>query len=258
MKKRFSLGLAAFVGLVLVASTAQASITFDQNITAIYGSGNADTNWTTDTNGGVTLGLRAKVRYDVVNNLPDNVFNSLGNGTYVHAAGSPPSNPDRARWNFEWSINSGSSRNLNQLTYKLEIDFNPGWGTTYLAFDPITQTFADHSIGNNATLNGQGVEAANSPAYLALINSNNIAQNSWNMAFFDFPASPYLFNPAVNARYSFRLSAYETDENGPSLVAQTFMHVMVGDGVVPEPTSLLSFGGLMLVGLGFTGRRRAK
>ena len=231
------------------------ALLFDQNVTPdlIFGSGNANGSFTTDRANGVELGLRAKVRYDVSDDLPKNTFNSNGDGTYNHAAGAPASNANRARWNFEWSINTDylgmSGLMLDDLTYLIEMDFDPGLGTSYQSFDPINLPFADHSIGNNGTGNGAGQEAVDPGTYATLIANNNVAQQSWNLDFFD---NPPFFDPNADGVYTFVLTAFQ----GNQQLASTSIDVIVGAGVaVPEAATLGLFG-LGLAGLGFAGLRR--
>ena len=114
--------VAAALSAMAFAAPAGAAVVFDQNVTnaVIYGSGNANGGWTVDRNGGIELGLRAHVRYDVADDQPKNVFNSNGDGTYNHAAGAPGSNPTRARWNVDFSINSdfdGTGTDLSNFRY---------------------------------------------------------------------------------------------------------------------------------------------
>ena len=251
--------------LLLAASVAHAvpMTNFDQNITAIFGDGNSDTNWTTDVNGNLVLGLRAKVRFNDAN-LPENTYNSNGDGTYSHLAGVPPGggfgfapgSPSTARWNFEWSINVGDAFLGDPLlSYLLMIDFDPGLGTNFQSFDPINVPSADHAIGDSATANGDGVEAASGPAYLALLGANSIAQNSWNMEFFDNGAFP--FSAAADGVYTIKLQAFDMRGQSPEVLATTSIDVIVGAGAVEVPvpaTALLFFGGLL--GMGLVRRRR--
>ena len=242
-------------GVLALCGTASAAIEFDQDVTneAIFGSGNDNGSFTTDRNAGVELGLRAKLRFDATNQ-PDNIFNSNGDGTYSFAPGLPPTgfgfapgSSSTAVWNFEWSINSdfdgSSSDNLDDLTYELGIDFDRSLGTNYLAFDPINAGPADHAIGTNATANGAGTVDATPAGYAALIANNNLAQNSWNMEFFNGPGFP--FNGAETGVYDFYLVAF--DGNG-SEVARTEMRVLV-----PTPGAV---GLAALAGLGALRRRR--
>ena len=75
--------------------------------------------------------------------------------------------------------------------------------------------------------------------YGTLICSSNLAQNSLNWDFYDLSD---IFDPTVDGRYTVRLTAYD---NSGALAAQSEIHVMVGNGVVPEPASLLTWGGII-------------
>lgn len=238
-----SLCAAAFAG------PAAAALEFDQNVTSnvIYGTGNTNGSWTVDRGFSVELGLRAHVRHDLANDLPANVFNSSGDGTYTHAAGSPAADPTHARWNFDFSINSNHDNlgtNLGALTYLLQIDVDPSQGTNFggSSFDPLHVLFADHSFGNNSTAESAGAEAADAAGYANLLANNNLAQNSWNMAFF-----PYLFDSSADATYTFVLSAFRSS----TLLAQSTIDVVVGAGgtAVPVPATLaLLLPGLLALG----------
>jgi hypothetical protein len=205
---------------------------FDQNVVpeVIFGSGNANGGFTNNLMGGVELGLRAKVRYP----SPSNTFNSNGDGTYSHLAiaGTPAS---RAGWNFEWSINTDptgtTGDKLNSLTYEMGIDFDAGLGTDFYVFDPINLPVADHAIGDNGTSNGGGTVAADPVAYVALLAANNVAQNSWNLDFFNELAGK-TFDPTVDGTYEVYLKAF--DASG-AMVGETKIKVIVGEGGSPSP-----------------------
>lgn len=267
MFDRTLFGLTVLLSLA-VAGNAQAVVLFDQNVTndVIFGSGNTNGGFTVDRANGIELGLRAKLRFDDTNQ-PQNVFNSNGNGSYSFAAGAPqgggfsfaPGSPSTATWNFEWSINSnfdGSGGNLDQFLYTIQIDFDPADpGSNFQSFDPINgavaPAFPDHAIGDNSTGNGGGTEASDAADYADLIANNNLAQNSWNMEFFD-EALNFPFDANVPGVYSFVLSAFNLNQE---LLSSVSIDVVVT--AVPEPTTaILLLSGLLSL-LAVTRRRRA-
>ncbi|MGY5451724.1 PEP-CTERM sorting domain-containing protein [Agarivorans sp. MS3-6] len=245
------------MGLIWAATTASAAVIYDQDVTneVIFGSGNANGAFTVDQQNGLELGLRAKLRFDQ-NNLPQNTFNSNGDGTYRFDNVAPPSgfgfapnSPSTAIWNFEWSINSnfdGSGASLDSFNYLLQIDFDPSAGTNFLAFDPINSGAADHALGDNTTANGAGISDPTN--YAANIASLHLAQNSWNMEFFD--GGPYTFNALDAGIYDIVLTAYD----GQTELASTSIQVI--NASVPEPQTLFTMS-LALCALGWMRRKRS-
>lgn len=228
-------GAAAFV--IGVTGAALADIEFDEDVTpdVIFGSGNDNGAFTTDCRNGIEIGLRGKVRFDV----PLNVFNSGGDGTYSFDAGyattgfwwDQPST-STPLWNFEWTVNTDfddtSGLVLNDLTYELGLDFDPSLGTNFLQFDLITPSVFvpvfDHSIGDNSTTDATDSIASDATNYSTLLSANNVAQNSWNYEFFD--NSPFdIFDPTVVGTYAIYLLA--KDANG-NVVAKSDIQILVG------------------------------
>ncbi len=206
---------------------------FDQNVTpdTIFGSGNINGAYTTDRRNGVEIGLRGKLRFNS-NGQPENTFNSNGDGTYTFIASVAPGRPQNTpEWNFEWSVNTDyddtSSLVISDLTYELGLDGDPGEGTDFLIFDPITPSMAspffDHSIGDNNTANDSGTEATNAGEYQTLIDNNNVAQNSWRYPF--FATGPLAsFNAKLEGTYDLYLLA--RDSMG-AVVARTDIQIIM-------------------------------
>lgn len=232
--------------VIVMCALAQSSwgaLSYDQNITAIFGSGNPDTGWTTDSGSGITLGLRAK-GYDTADT-------SNVNGTYSFATGFAPSHPaTRAAWNWEFSINSGTAL-LPTYDYFVGIDTDPSAGISYGIVNPFTK-WTDNSYGDSSTANGAGVEAspdtqANSDILAA---ANSIAQQSQNLVFAGG-------NPLVDGTYNYEIYAVEkgAGANGTRL-ADSSITVVVGRGgsSVPDGGSTIALLGAAFAGI--AGLRR--
>jgi len=212
--------------------------TFDQDVTSAgiyFGSGNGNGYFTVIQNNGVELGLRIKSRF------PKNgTYNSNHDGTYTFPAGYPDPGfswdqawqyPATPVWNFEWSVNTdydGSTEaNLSDYVYELGLDADPGKGTDFTVFDPITPSIAvpfyDHGIGDNS---GPAPDSENPAYYVENINNYNVAQNSWNYSFFNNPGTSLeFFDPSVPGVYVIYLRAKSKVSN--AVVASVSIHVIV-------------------------------
>ncbi len=200
--------------LLLVSGVAQAVIEFDQDITpdVIFGSGNVNGDFTTDRINGLEVGVRAKIPFV-------GTTNSNGDGSYSFTLAETDHDNDPMtanRWNVDFTVNTdfdnSSVLNLDQFTYRIGFDVNPGIGTDFLVFDPVTPNipplnapFFDHSIGDNTTGNGMGTEAGDPMTYLTLLSGNNVLQQSWRYSFFPIPPLD-AYDPDIPGTYAVFLS----------------------------------------------------
>ncbi len=198
----------------------------------IFGSGNANGDFTIDKQSGVEIGLRAKIPFNgLTNNNGDGTYSyTLAETDHDNNAGTPN------RWNFDWAINtdyddpSNSGNDINDFTYELGLDSDPGLGTDYLIFDPITPNtppintpFFDHAFGTNDTLNGGGT--VGSPAnYSGLLTTSNVVQQSWRYSFFAGFAPLDTYDPDIPGTYSVYLLARNL---GGDVVARTEIQVLI-------------------------------
>ena len=218
------------------------ALNYDQTITAIFGGGNPSGGWTTDVQSGIELGLRAKNR-----NTGDT---SNVNGTYSYAT-APAT---RGLWNYEFSINSDTtgSVNLNAYEFYLGADRDASQAIDFAYVQPLFH-WIDNSYGDNSTGTGAGDEPSDLGEYLTFPSLFNIAQNSQNITFGDYPGGGLALNP--NATYSYELFAVANGAGSAGArLASVSITVVVGQGGAPVPEggtsiALLGLGALALGGL---------
>jgi hypothetical protein len=201
------------IALISISPLVACADSFNQTITAIFGSGNPDTGWTTDTASGVTLALRGKDRDNGATPQPTTP------GVYEFPTGFSINNPARAKWNWEFSIDSGSVNLSDDYDYYIAVDVDPSECADYVVINALT-SFNDNSYGTNATANGQGTEGTAA----ALAGSNTIAQNSQNIVFAGG-------DPDLDATYDYELWAVaQGDDPTGNRIVSVAIKVVVGTG----------------------------
>ncbi|MCB9899383.1 MAG: HYR domain-containing protein [Planctomycetes bacterium] len=119
------------------------------------------------------------------------------------------------------------------------MDNDPGPGTDYLVFDPISQGTVipytipagpidlwDHDMGDNTFTGDDGVVASSPAEYATFLSTYNVLQNSWRPTFYQ-NADPYMWDPDVPGRYEYYLAAF----SGGTEVARTAITIVVVDGM---------------------------
>lgn len=243
MRAKTAVVVAAAVAGLLMAGEAKASVAYDASLAApgtYFGTGNAGTtNWTTDTEGNVEVGLNAILRY--VGPITPTPTNSAT--YYVPLGGSPPGHTG-SFWGFDFSFNglatgSGTAVTLNEITTKLTMTdvANHTTGSFDVSLIPDNDKYGPH---------GKDSASDSTATQYGFQNSETLSFGSVATALGD-----PLFNPNQNDTYHFTFSIME----GDTLLASVSDTVIAGTGV-PEPATL-SVLALGCVGLLGVRRRRA-
>lgn len=216
------------VSVLLFSMQSFASLLYDQDLVGgvFFGDGNKDGSFTVETQNGIEVGLRGKLRFDE-NNNPQSIYNSNNDGSYSFDNIAPPigyswamNSSATSLWNWDWSIDlSNSQYAFSDLTFLMEIDYDPTLGTNFFSFDPInTPNDNDINIGNTTQ------------------------QNSANMEFF---SSFLSYTNTDIGVYDIRLSVFD---GSTDLLASSEIQIIQGVQQVPEPSTLAIFA-LGIVGL---------
>jgi hypothetical protein len=235
--RRVGIVLGLVVGTILLgginADAAPISPTFDTFGTlpgATFGGTGIPNNAvaiTRITSGGynITLGLTAHGRFF---NPP---LTNDGAGTFFATPGSnfgnpsPPPIPSTilgATWNFAFYVRLDITS--QPANFELLYDFDPGYFTD--------ETDHGRIVGNIPLLPGTTLQDSYNNMFAFL--STSFTGPSFSI----FPP-PGTFNPNANGSYTFALRAYDLSGN---LLGQSAIRVNVGDVVIPEPATFVTFG----------------
>lgn len=226
--------------VIMVAPNSKADVmTFDTSLTSppgvYFGTGNANSNFTTETDGTTELGLSVITRYvgPIDPGAGSNVYQvSPGATTVPGKTGSS--------WGFDFSINTqynGGSDVLDAFAYSLNIT-DLTTGNVGPTFNPVLL------IGDNTGYGSTG----------ATPNTTNIAtqwgtQNSEALSFAGF-----LPGYNINATDEYQITLSELNLTTGDVIETDTVFANAGPPV-PEPTSIFLFGTLAL-GVLVLGRRR--
>lgn len=247
MKNLRNLAVVTCLTVAAATSVAAAPINGTGNVTPdiIFGSGNGNGGFTGETQNNIEVGLRGKQRYPAAD-----IFNYDGIDTYTFDTTVLTTNPsNRSVFNFEWSVNVNQdgtgSAVLSDFDHVFSYDTDAGAGVTFATLDPFnTPGFFDHSLGDNSTLNGQGIESTSNAELTTNAGLYSVMQQSGNLGF------GYSLDPDKPGSYAFNYSVYEKGTG--ALLSSSQITIVAA---VPLPA-----GGLLLLtalgGLGFARRRR--
>lgn len=238
---KFLVSLFAVFALLALPFKAIAVPQYNQNVTAIFGSGNPNGGWATNTvlNAGqndTAVSLRGK--NTVTGATPNN-----GAGLYTFTQGDS--------WNFEFSYNSDVNGNnfwqLGAFAYSLSVDTDPTAGVNFVTFSPAL--YGDNAYGDNATGNGAGTVGL----YAANALTNSIMQNSQNIGFF-----PFLGDQTALGTYDIQASILGLNGNVINSLGIQIEVVARNGASVPEGGATIAMLGLSLVAMGLVHIRRSR
>lgn len=235
--KRGLWALAVGTALAAFGSATMAGVTYDTTLASpglgspgwYNGTGNPQGGFTVDNENSIEVGLRAKLRDSInVIDTPNNV--------YVVPPGAEIGVPNRAAWNYEFSIDlkGALDGNGNQLTLD-EISDNTRLTITDITpSTPVSATVNPLKYWNDDA----GFSSSGKDTYTPGSSSDFGAQNSENPIFGDFPLHS-TYNEFAADTYEITLTVI--DNSGKLLGSDTIDVV-----VAPLPSSLLA--GLALLG----------
>jgi hypothetical protein len=238
VKTMSTLCVAARIALLSTAalSTAASAATVDNASLAdppgvYFGAGNANSNFTIDTEGNVEVGLSAITRFV-------GPLTPVGN-SYFAPTGATALPHTGSVWGFDFSVNLNAgnqetSLNLSQITTVLTLQ-DLGTGTTG-SFDILT--IPDNSLYGASGKCFPSILCGNLSGYYAAQNSETLSFASVAGALND-----PLYDMNADDTYIFTLEVFSNSTDVRQLLASDQIQVVVGKGVaVPEPVTLSLFG----------------
>ncbi len=216
--------------ITIIVPLKASAVTYNANITAIFGGGNPNGGWVENTVNNTQLGLRAKHR------TTGSTANTLG--VYQFAAA------DALFASFEFSVNSDANgltgRKLSDIpliSYDISVDVDSSAGINYNTYSLFL--YPDNSLGNNSTANGAGVETGQYNLY-------SIMQNSERFSFFpNFVTTPGTYDLLLTAK------------SGGTILNSVHAQAQIGDRApasVPDGGSTFALLGLGIAGMGGIAR----
>jgi hypothetical protein len=249
MKRKVLLSVAA--AMVLVGANIKAdNLASPGGSTAGWydGTGNPNGGFTVTNTGGIELGLRAKLRQS------PSVIEPTGNLYVVPTGLQSPDSGTHAAWNYEYSVDLGTSGfTLANTTTALTVTDTEG--DTFTVSDIFHAPFS----ADSALVSTGG---AVSHQTLATVFSTEIgAQNSENPIFGNFPLKfssvngPYTYDPNKADTYTFTLDTYANAGGG--LLAEDMINVqtvapLTPAGGAPLPNTVVA--GMACLGIVGVGR----
>ena len=227
--------LVAGAAATSVVSAAHAAVVYDTSLASpgfYNGTGNPNEGFTVNTAGGIELGLGVNNRFvGPVHPTNTNLYDvAIGFSTFPIA-----------KWNFEYSVNLGSSGlTLGNVQTLLTITNLANFQT--ISFNPYT-------IPDNAHYNGITTQNGSNPGAGALPTDIGF-QNSENISFFSFLNPSFGWDPAANGSYLITLALFNAT-GAPLLSVDEQINA------TPIPAALPLFAGGAGV-LGFFARRRKR
>jgi hypothetical protein len=223
---------------------------FDQNLAdpngVYYGSGNVNGGFTTVQSFlGIELGLRAKLRDPALAGAATVIHSS----TNVYEVPTGTYAPNRALWNYDWSINllNTFGNTLPDITAELtvtDLNTNAKWTIDPLSHWTDNAGWGYPNAGGSPTaFNLQGQHVATGFVVYG-------AQNSENPGFGDFRTA-LGFNPNAASSYQFDL----TVTDGAFKATDTMIVNSRVDAPVPEPASFVLLA-ICVTAIGVSRRKK--